>query len=153
MPRKRSFKRVKNRLEARRSELIDALSAGLAESKSTDVYRTMDAPEAASTATSTEMVFHFVEMESDELDEIEEALERIDEGTYGVCECCGHNITNARLTAMPTAKLCIECKQAVEAGELDPHVSASEDWERVADFERRDSGDMALAMARGEKIT
>jgi len=43
--------------------------------------------------------------------EVERALERIDAGTYGMCERCGKPIDLARLEARPWALLCIDCKQ------------------------------------------
>jgi RNA polymerase-binding protein DksA len=43
--------------------------------------------------------------------EVERALERIDAGTYGMCERCGKPIDPARLEARPWALLCIDCKQ------------------------------------------
>lgn len=43
------------------------------------------------------------------LDDIETALAKLDEGTYGTCEGCGKAIPAARLEAMPAARLCIEC--------------------------------------------
>jgi DnaK suppressor protein len=48
------------------------------------------------------------------LDQTERALERIDAGTYGVCESCGKPIGKARLQAFPRAILCVECKQREE---------------------------------------
>jgi len=43
-----------------------------------------------------------------ELDEIERALRKLDDGTYGVCEVCGNPIAPARLEAKPAARFCIE---------------------------------------------
>jgi DnaK suppressor protein len=48
------------------------------------------------------------------LRQIDDALERIDAGTFGECERCGNDIGHGRLKAMPTAALCIECATAVE---------------------------------------
>lgn len=45
---------------------------------------------------------------------ITEALERIDAGTYGVCEGCGDEIPMARLEVVPEARYCIQCKDRVE---------------------------------------
>ena len=45
---------------------------------------------------------------------IEEALEKIQEGTYGVCEECGDEIGLGRLKAMPLAKLCLTCQSGNE---------------------------------------
>ncbi len=43
------------------------------------------------------------------LGEVEDALRKMDAGTYGTCEGCGQPIAPARLEAKPTARLCIEC--------------------------------------------
>lgn len=50
----------------------------------------------------------------DLLDKIDRAIERIDEGSYGLCERCGRPIEKARLKALPYAALCVKDKQAQE---------------------------------------
>jgi RNA polymerase-binding protein DksA len=50
----------------------------------------------------------------DLLMQVERALERLDDGTYGVCENCGNSIEKARLKAFPRATLCVTCKQREE---------------------------------------
>jgi DnaK suppressor protein len=50
------------------------------------------------------------------LDEIDQALGRITEGTYGTCIVCGREIAEARLEAVPWATLCIDDKRAQERG-------------------------------------
>jgi DnaK suppressor protein len=44
--------------------------------------------------------------------EVTAALERLDDGTYGKCQSCGETIPLERLEAIPTATLCVNCKQA-----------------------------------------
>lgn len=44
------------------------------------------------------------------VEEIDRALEKLDAGTYGVCEKCGENIPKERLKALPYASLCVRCK-------------------------------------------
>ncbi|MEU6081969.1 TraR/DksA C4-type zinc finger protein [Streptomyces sp. NPDC047108] len=44
----------------------------------------------------------------------ERAIERLDAGTYGLCESCGNPIGKARMQAFPRATLCVECKQKQE---------------------------------------
>lgn len=56
-----------------------------------------------------------------QLDQIEAALGRIENGTYGKCESCGKEIPTERLEAMPSASMCIECKEA-EEGLPDRHI-------------------------------
>ncbi|WP_330303915.1 MULTISPECIES: TraR/DksA family transcriptional regulator [unclassified Streptomyces] len=48
------------------------------------------------------------------LEQTERALERLDAGTYGLCENCGNPIGKARMQAFPRATLCVECKQKQE---------------------------------------
>jgi len=50
----------------------------------------------------------------DMLDQIERALARIEDGTYGVCESCGNAIGKGRLQAFPRATLCVSCKEREE---------------------------------------
>jgi len=50
------------------------------------------------------------------LSEIDTALERIDDGTYGTCVNCGREIPRERLEANPWATLCIDCKRRSEGG-------------------------------------
>ena len=55
--------------------------------------------------------------EQDGLNEIDEALERIELGTYGICEISGEKILKERLEALPFAKLTRECQEKVEQGQ------------------------------------
>jgi DnaK suppressor protein len=48
---------------------------------------------------------------------IKEALERIEQGTYGICEDCGEEISTERLKARPVTTLCIDCKKTQETEE------------------------------------
>ncbi|NOY79044.1 MAG: TraR/DksA family transcriptional regulator [Calditrichaeota bacterium] len=49
-----------------------------------------------------------------ELEDIKDALIKIEKGTYGICERCGQEINQERLEAIPTARLCRECQQQEE---------------------------------------
>lgn len=49
-----------------------------------------------------------------QIEEIDEALQRIEDGTYGTCTRCGKEINPARLEAIPWAGLCVECQQKQE---------------------------------------
>jgi DnaK suppressor protein len=52
-----------------------------------------------------------LEQLEDQLAEVNKALKRIDEGTYGLCTNCGKNILPERLEALPSAELCIDCQR------------------------------------------
>lgn len=49
------------------------------------------------------------------LDQVEDALRRFEEGTYGLCEGCGAQIDPARMRALPYASLCLGCQQHRES--------------------------------------
>jgi DnaK suppressor protein len=51
------------------------------------------------------------------ISKIREALDRIDDGTFGICESCGEEISEKRLKARPVTTLCIDCKKKQEANE------------------------------------
>ena len=51
-----------------------------------------------------------------ELAELEEAVKRVDSGSYGQCEACGNPIGEARLEAIPTARFCIEDQSKQDRG-------------------------------------
>ena len=61
-----------------------------------------------------ELNLDFIQMESAELRGIDEALVRIEEGTFGRCEACGKRIRKSRLRAVPQARFCIECQRQEE---------------------------------------
>ena len=50
------------------------------------------------------------------LEEVERALARLDDGTYGLCEACGARIDRARLEALPHAQYCMDCQSRKEHG-------------------------------------
>jgi RNA polymerase-binding protein DksA len=58
--------------------------------------------------------FTSVERDGEFLHEIDEALDRIEDGTYGRCEVCGNTIGWYRLEAIPYARLCVVCKACEE---------------------------------------
>jgi len=51
------------------------------------------------------------------VNKIKEALERLDDGTFGICEECGEEIGEGRLKARPVTTLCINCKMEAEEKE------------------------------------
>jgi len=65
-----------------------------------------------------EATIQFASTEGRYLYHIEEALARVEDGSYGKCEGCGGKIALPRLRAVPHARLCIECKEKEEEGTL-----------------------------------
>ena len=61
-----------------------------------------------------ELALKLSDHESQIVADIDQALRRMDEGSYGICISCGHPIDERRLEAMPTARLDAECQAAIE---------------------------------------
>ena len=76
-----------------------------------------DLGDRASAETDQNFALRLREREQNLVKKIDEALERIDTGTFGLCEICGGQIAMKRLTARPVTTLCIECKTEQERTE------------------------------------
>jgi DnaK suppressor protein len=68
----------------------------------------------AQTNTARELEFALDARENEELNQVEAALRRIEDGNYGQCTDCGVEIPSARLHAAPEASHCIACQEKVE---------------------------------------
>ncbi len=115
--RKATLKRMEKELLRMKEEIIRELSRhsryeNVEEGKDVgDLYDDM----AASREKELEIIMS--DRERKKLQEIEEALKRIKEGTYGICEECGDPIPEARLEVMPFARVCVDCKEKLEKEE------------------------------------
>lgn len=74
----------------------------------------MHQADAGSDAYDRDFALNLLSQEQDALYEIEEALKRIEDGTYGICEMSGQAIPVARLEAIPFARLTVECQEQLE---------------------------------------
>jgi len=61
-----------------------------------------------------EIALSLTDREREKLLQVEDALKRIEEGSYGICEICGDEIDKDRLMVMPFTKLCISCQEDLE---------------------------------------
>lgn len=100
------------RLEADIAELSHSRDSQ-SEASGENAYRDHMADQGSATF-EREMDMTFEENERTALDEVKSALDRLQAGTYGVCTRCSAEIPEARLEAMPTATLCIQCKEDEE---------------------------------------
>jgi DnaK suppressor protein len=95
---------------------------------------TGDSADAAFEAGSDEMTSQLAELDARELTQIDRALARLKQGTYGLCEGCQGKIPVGRLNALPYTTLCIACQRELEK---DPDWGdwRGEDsrWEKVLD--------------------
>lgn len=74
----------------------------------------LDAAETSEADIQDDIEFALIQMKSETLHKIEEALARLDEGTYGYCFECGDEVSERRLRALPFAVRCKDCEEARE---------------------------------------
>ena len=83
-------------------------------SKTTSIPTDME--ELGSDNADQELTLSLLGSEGDALDQIEAAIERIENGSYGRCETCGVKIPQSRLEAIPYAAQCVQCALQQEEG-------------------------------------
>jgi DnaK suppressor protein len=77
----------------------------------------LDAVESAEADIQEDIEFALVQMKSETLNKVNDALTRLDQGTYGNCFECGEEIAEKRLRALPFAVRCKDCEEAKEVAE------------------------------------
>jgi RNA polymerase-binding transcription factor len=107
---------LKGMLEERRKEIQDKLRS-LRETLPAEVAEVKDAEEQSVDDFVQEVDFALMEMKSRTLGKIDEAIQRLEDGTYGICPECDAEISEARLTALPFASLCRDCQENLESRE------------------------------------
>jgi DnaK suppressor protein len=132
MARRDALLRLHKTLLARRAALRKALAGELADLR-TFKAESGDSADVAFDAGSEEIATQLAELEARELSQIERALARMKQGTYGVCEVCQGKIPVARLNALPYSTTCIECQREMESYPGWEGIRGGRDWEKVYD--------------------
>jgi DnaK suppressor protein len=112
MPRKEALQKLRQVLMRRRDALRRALAGDLSSLR--ELRDQGDVLDVALDTAQDELNSQLAEVESRELEQIEEALGKMKLGTYGKCDPCGKPIPLARLEALPYASECIECRRRSE---------------------------------------
>ena len=102
-------------LEAKRSEIIQEIRRARQDSVKTDRESYAEVGDLVSASVEKERAFEYGEIGVQLLREIDTALQKLKEGTFGICEMCAKPIGIRRLKVMPSARLCIKCKSMEEA--------------------------------------
>ncbi|MFB3819374.1 MAG: TraR/DksA family transcriptional regulator [Candidatus Methylomirabilales bacterium] len=106
--------RFKQRLIEKRRELLSGVRGSNMKSLEVAADGIQDIADQASSAYTKEFLLSIGDAERRMLKQIDEALDRIRQDTYGLCEVCGEMIGERRLEALPFAKLCIGCQEEEE---------------------------------------
>ncbi|HEV8132368.1 MAG TPA: TraR/DksA family transcriptional regulator [Acidobacteriota bacterium] len=115
----RKLKKFREKLEEKKDSLVNAVQRNEAYGREANVeVETMDSGDKASSSYTKEFVFSRSNNDRLVLKMIEEAMERMDEGSFGDCINCGKPVEAKRLEAVPWARYCIACQELDEQGML-----------------------------------
>ena len=113
------YNELKKMLEERRRELLSAVQGKIRDvrAESGRERDVLDQGESSEVDIQEDIEFALIQMKSETLNKINEALRRLEEGTYGNCFECGDEIAGARLRALPFAVRCKDCEETRENAE------------------------------------
>ena len=111
------MKTIKEMLVKMREELVQEIARRSKASTEAGAHDIGDILDSVSEERTRELDMILTDREKRKLYQINDALDRIDEGTYGQCDECGVKIPKARLKVLPFAKFCVECQEKNEREE------------------------------------
>src|SRR5215470_6227962 len=115
--RKTALKNARAHLLEMKRQVLREISDDLKEGREGAKDDGMDTYDLASEERDREISFILSDRERVKLQQIDDALARLDDGSYGICESCGLEIAEERLQALPFSRLCRDCQQDQEREE------------------------------------
>ena len=123
------YAELKRILDERRREILsevhDKIRDVRTEAGNSPSHGVFDAAETSESDIQDDIEFALIQMKAETLHKIEEALRRLEEGTFGYCFECGDEISERRLRALPFALRCKDCEEAREVAEKRERQMAS----------------------------
>jgi DnaK suppressor protein len=112
------IQQLENRMRRRAHKLMYLVRREVDELKSIRDEAVGDAGDLSVQFHASELTSQLAELECRELSRIEEALQRLEAGDFGICEDCGRSISMRRLHAVPYAERCVACQDAMDKERL-----------------------------------
>ena len=121
------YEELKRMLVERQREIMNEVQGKIrdvrAEGSEKD-HEVLDPGETSEVDIQEDIEFALIQMKAETLNKINEALARLEDGTYGYCFECGDEIAQARLRALPFAVRCKDCEEAREIAQQRERVMA-----------------------------
>jgi DnaK suppressor protein len=115
---KKEIEKYRRLLDDKKSSLSAEIAKTRSAEEETTEESTQDIADKAVSSYTREFLYSLTDGERNTLLHIDDALGRIDEGTYGLCLNCGQLMTEKRLNAVPWAPYCLDCQELSEKGML-----------------------------------
>ena len=108
---------LRQMLDQRRREMEVDVRTRVRGARTDRVSGVCDELDQSDAARQEDMDFVLIQMKAETLARVDEALARLDTGSYGCCEACGGEISEKRLRALPFAERCTDCESKHEEGQ------------------------------------
>jgi len=112
--RKAFLTKIRTTLTRQKQQILRQLDEEIREGKENELDEGMDTYDLASEERDREINLILGDRDRDKLQAIEDALDRIEEDEYGLCEQCEEEIAQARIEALPFTRLCVACQEELE---------------------------------------
>ncbi|MFQ5450978.1 MAG: TraR/DksA family transcriptional regulator [Nitrospinaceae bacterium] len=134
--------RYQTKLQEIRTNLVGDVAKNLKSTQQDSPEPIADITDEAAKAYSRQLMLDLGEQDWQKLKQVEEALEKINQGDYGVCSICEEPIPEARLEVVPFAQHCVECLSKIEENKENPNSGF--DNLAPAPWKDREPGDREL---------
>ena len=118
---------LKRMLEERQREILSEVQGKIRDVRAEGAEKPHDVQDPGETSEvdiQEDIEFALIQMKAETLNKINEALSRLEEGTYGHCFECGEEIAQPRLRALPFAVRCKDCEEAREMAQQRERIQA-----------------------------
>jgi DnaK suppressor protein len=115
---KKEMEKYRRLLEEKKATLSVDIAKTRSAEEETSEELTQDIADKAVSSYTREFLYSLTDGERSTLLQIDDAITRIDDGSYGFCVNCGQPMAEKRLTAVPWAPYCVECQELSEKGML-----------------------------------
>ena len=115
---RKKIKVFRERLEEKKQEILETFTKNKNYGKEADGEPSQDIADKAANSDTKEFLFSLSSAERRLLQQVDDAISRIEERRYGVCASCEDPMNLKRLQAVPWATLCISCQEKQELGQL-----------------------------------
>jgi len=115
---KKELEKYRRLLEDKKASLSAEIAKTRSAEEETTEESTQDIADKAVSSYTREFLYSLTDGERGTLLQIDEAISRVDDASYGLCANCGQPMAEKRLTAVPWAPYCVDCQELAEKGML-----------------------------------
>lgn len=116
---KKDLEKYRRLLDEKKASLSQEIAKTRSAEEETTEESTQDIADKAVSSYTREFLYSLNDAERNTIQQIDQALDRIDEGTYGFCLNCGNPMNEKRMTAISWSRHCVDCQELHEKGLLE----------------------------------